>query len=389
MARLAEALTAWEGHRAALEASTREIVAALAAVREHVRASNADISRCREEVERHKRRRLCVLTGSGSSAAVAAAAPAAASAPTVGDEANVHAALQGAVAGEGELQVLAQALATVEVPVQRMRARVEPLLDAEPLAAAREARNEECSALVRLMGSAHLGEHAQSGAYILRSLSVVALRRLRRVSRSFRRWGTEALAVMPRPVMVGGENESGELTRRVEALDMASLRWSSDITVPSLPELRSAHALCGLPGGQITVVGGVDDVHNTKDTACRWRPGSNSWEALPSMSTPRQDAIAVALNDGRVLVVGGFDDNYTELASAEVLAADGSSWSAVAPMRAARYGAVGGLLAGGRVIVAGGAKYMDEDDDFLAMTMTTSSAELWDPVKNVWTELPP
>eukprot|EP01047_Picozoa_sp_COSAG01_P029244 COSAG01_NODE_1998_length_8689_cov_36.410943_13_plen_158_part_01 len=32
---------------------------------------------------------------------------------------------------------------------------------------------------------------------------------------------------------------------------------------------------------------------------------------------------------------------------------------------------------------------MDEDDDFLAMTMTTSSAELWDPVKNVWTELPP
>eukprot|EP01047_Picozoa_sp_COSAG01_P046605 COSAG01_NODE_4391_length_5072_cov_2.913533_1_plen_29_part_10 len=29
MARLAEALTAWEGHRAALEASTREIVAAL------------------------------------------------------------------------------------------------------------------------------------------------------------------------------------------------------------------------------------------------------------------------------------------------------------------------------------------------------------------------
>jgi hypothetical protein len=60
MARLAEALTAWEGHRAALEASTREIVAALAAVREHVRATNADISRCREEVERHKRRRLLV-----------------------------------------------------------------------------------------------------------------------------------------------------------------------------------------------------------------------------------------------------------------------------------------------------------------------------------------
>jgi hypothetical protein len=379
MARLAEALTAWEGHRAALEASTREIVAALAAVREHVRASNADISRCREEVEMHKRRRLCVPTRSGSSAAAAATA---AAASTVGDEAHIHAAQQGAVASaEGELRVLAQALATVEVPVQSMRTRV---LDAEPLAAAREARNEECSALVRLMGSAHLGEHEQSGAYILRSLSVVALWRLRRVSRSFRRWGTEALAAMPRPVKVGGETESDEFTTRVAALDMASLRWSSDIAVPSLPEPRSAHAMCGLPGGQITVVGGVDDHDVADGTACRWQPGSSSWEALPSMSTPRVDAVAVALGDGGVLMAGGLDDHFEHhigLTSAEVLTADGSSWSAVAPMHTARYGAVGGLLPGGRVIVAGGGIF---DNEFCLGT-----AELWDPETNVWTNLPP
>eukprot|EP01047_Picozoa_sp_COSAG01_P020059 COSAG01_NODE_1134_length_11558_cov_8.381360_3_plen_547_part_00 len=394
MARLAEALTAWEGHRAALEASTLEIVAALAAVREHVRASNADISRCREEVEMmHKRRRLCVPTGSRSSAAAAAAA--ATSASTVGDEAHVHAALQGAVAGaEGELQVLAQALATVEVPVQRMRARVEPLLDAERLAAAREARNEECSALVRLMGSAHLGEHEQSGAYILRSLSVVALWRLRRVSRSFRRWGTEALAAMPRPVVVGGYTRSGQATARVVALDMASLRWSSDIAVPSLPEPRSRHAMCGLPGGQIIVVGGLDNDDDIDDTVCGWQPDSSNWEALPSMRLPREDAVAVALGDGRVLVAGGsrwqqmanrMDNRTVGLASAEALAADGSRWSAVAPMHTARCGAVGGLLPGGQVIVAGGSV----DDEIRPVKYFLATAELWDPVTNVWTELPP
>jgi hypothetical protein len=390
MARLAEALTAWEGHRAALEASTREIVAALAAVGGHVRDINVGISRCREEVERHKRRRLCVPTGSGSSAAVAAEAAenAEASASTVGDEAHIHAAQQCAVASaEGELQVLAQVLGTVEVPVQRLQL----LLKAEPLAAAQEARNEECSALVRLMGSAHLGEHEQSGAYILRSLSVVALWRLRRVSRSFRRWGTEALAAMPRPVMVGGETGSGRVPCDVEGLDMASLRWSSDIAMPSVPQPWVGHALCGLPQGQITVVGGVDG--EPDDTACRWQPGSNSWQTLPSMSTPREDAVAVALGDGRVLVAGGGGDDGIKLASAEVLAADGSSWSAVAPMRTARLGAVGGLLPGGRVIVAGGCKHdpdIDDDDDdddpppdFLA------TAELWDPVTNVWTELAP
>eukprot|EP01047_Picozoa_sp_COSAG01_P018774 COSAG01_NODE_1024_length_12058_cov_91.598211_5_plen_512_part_00 len=376
--RLAEALTAWEGHRAALEASTREVVATLAAVREHVRASNADIARCREEVEMHKRRRLCVPTESGSRAAAAAAA--AASASTVGDEAHIHAALQGAVASaEGELQVLAQALATVEVPVQRMRARVELLLDAEPLAAAREARNEECSALVRLMGSAHLGEHEQSGAYMLRSLSVVALWRLRRVSRSFRRWGTEALAAMPQPVMAGGRLALRAVTSCVAALDMASMRWSSDIAVPSLPELRSA-MMCGLPGGQIAVVAGGDN----DDTVCRWQPGSSSWEALPSMSTPRKYAVAVAVGDGRMLVAGGVDDDYLNLTSAEALAADGSSWSAVAPMHTARCGAVGGLLPGGQVIVAGGSA----EDEFRGEYFL-ATAELWDPVTNVWTELPP
>eukprot|EP01047_Picozoa_sp_COSAG01_P010899 COSAG01_NODE_470_length_16575_cov_5.572408_27_plen_457_part_00 len=329
----------------------------------------------------HKQRRLCVPTGSGSRAAAAAAA---ASASTVGDEAHIHAALQGAVASaEGELQVLAQALATVEVPVQRMLARVEPLLDAEPLAAAREARNEECSALVRLMGSAHLGEHEQSGAYILRPLSVVALWRLRRVSRSFRRWGTEALAAMPQPVMAGGQLVSGTVTSCVAALDMASLRWSSDIAVPSLPEPRVRHAMCGLPGGQITVVGGFYGIM-ADDTACRWQPSSNSWEALPSMSTQRVDAVAVSLGDGRVLVAGGCGDDI-ELASAEVLAADGSSWSAVAPMRTARCGAVGGLLPWGRVIVAGGSN--DTGDD--GHTVFLAAAELWDPVTNVWTELPP
>eukprot|EP01047_Picozoa_sp_COSAG01_P032731 COSAG01_NODE_2379_length_7794_cov_7.414295_3_plen_507_part_00 len=382
MARLAEALTAWEGHRAALEASTREVVAALAAAREHVRSSTADISRCREEVEMHKRRRLCcVSTGSGSAAA-AAAAVTEGSASTVGDEARINAALQGAVVGAEGLQG----------ELQRMRAWVEPMLESGPLAAAREARNEECSALVRLMGSAHLGEHEQSGAYILRSLSVVTLWRLRRVSRSFRRWGTEALAAMPRPVMVGGETESDELTGRVAALDMASLRWSSDIAVPSLPEPRSGHALCGLPGGQITAVGGTSygDEEKVDDTARRWQPGSSSWEALPSMGTPRDNPVAVALGDGRVLVAGGFDADGIDLASAEVLAADGSSWSAVAPMHTARSGAVGGLLpGGGRVIVAGGSGGLLPGGRVITANDYLATAELWDPETNVWTELPP
>eukprot|EP01047_Picozoa_sp_COSAG01_P054293 COSAG01_NODE_5918_length_3955_cov_16.718102_1_plen_278_part_00 len=130
------------------------------------------------------------------------------------------------------------------------------------------------------------------------------------------------------------------------------------------------------------------------DMARRWRPGSSSWEALPNMTRQRDHAVAVALGDGRVLVAGGGDADGNDLASAEVLAADGSGWSAVAPMHTARLGAAGGLLPGGQMIVAGGRKHdrdIDGDDlvddrdfrDFLA------TAELYDPVTNVWTELAP
>eukprot|EP01047_Picozoa_sp_COSAG01_P002605 COSAG01_NODE_70_length_28755_cov_34.709067_4_plen_183_part_00 len=124
------------------------------------------------------------------------------------------------------------------------------------------------------------------------------------------------------------------------------------------------------------------------ETACRWRPGSNSWETLPSMSTPRQNAVAVALDDGRVLVAGGESDEDIYLASAELLAAYGSSWSAVAPMRTARSGAVCRLLLGGQVIVAGGAKGKPENAEDDDMGYFLATAELWDPETNVWTELP-
>ena len=43
-------------------------------------------------------------------------------------------------------------------------------------------------------------------AAVLRAFSVVELWRLRRVCRAFHRWGTAALAALPRLAVVGGSN---------------------------------------------------------------------------------------------------------------------------------------------------------------------------------------
>ena len=58
------------------------------------------------------------------------------------------------------------------------------------------------AALETLMAEDQMDQHAA----VLRAFSVVELWRLRRVCRAFHRWGTAALAALPRVMAVGGED---------------------------------------------------------------------------------------------------------------------------------------------------------------------------------------
>ena len=77
------------------------------------------------------------------------------------------------------------------------------------------------AALETLMAEDQMDQHAA----VLRAFSVVELWRLRRVCRAFHRWGTAALAALPRPVAVGGAVAANSLpTAGVEVLDLSTLR---------------------------------------------------------------------------------------------------------------------------------------------------------------------
>ena len=60
------------------------------------------------------------------------------------------------------------------------------------------------AALETLMAEDQMDQHAA----VLRAFSVVELWRLRRVCRAFHRWGTAALAALPRVVAIGGETSA-------------------------------------------------------------------------------------------------------------------------------------------------------------------------------------
>eukprot|EP01045_Picozoa_sp_COSAG04_P014031 COSAG04_NODE_1030_length_8649_cov_4.685263_2_plen_370_part_00 len=239
------------------------------------------------------------------------------------------------------------------------------------------------AALETLMAEDQMDQHAA----VLRAFSVVELWRLRRVCRAFHRWGTVALAALPRVVAVGGTVVLGgtlagdRATAAVEVLDLSTLRWSSAV-VPALPEPRNAHALCSFANqdGRVVVAGG-DGFNGEGQTALQWVRGATNWAPLPNISQGRCNMPAAALPDGRAMVIGGYDWDGVErtLASVEVLAADGSGWSALRPMNTKRTDPSTAVLPCGKVLVAGG---YDRDDNL-------ETAELWDPTTGAWTDLPP
>ena len=247
MARLAAleaAMGEMEAARATFEAKAQAVSDELEKLQEQVEESNLAIARERRAIigEEAKRRRR---SGDRTPAAHNPANP----------DGEKEAAFTDCVSDvEERLQSARRAMARVHNETLRVRADVDAakasaasLCSAERLAEAKEARNEECSALTKLLGF----ETARGANHdvVLGFFSVVGLWRMRRVSRRFRRWCTGKLSSLPRLAVVGGvrrEDNPPKLvaTTCVELLDLSTLRWSSGGAVPALPDPRAWHAVC-------------------------------------------------------------------------------------------------------------------------------------------------
>ena len=108
-------------------------------------------------------------------------------------------------------------------------------LSPEQLAAAREAQNGSCSALL-----VTLGHVPDADAAVLGELSVAAVWRLRGVSRAFRGWCGSALAAVPRVVAVGGVQIIGGVATWVKCVFKFSNKMPR--SHPSLAHIVSSTA---------------------------------------------------------------------------------------------------------------------------------------------------
>ena len=110
------------------------------------------------------------------------------------------------------------------------------------------------------------------------------------------------------------------------------------------------------------------------DTVLANTAGSASWSVAASMSTARDNHIAILLPNGKVLVTGGQNSSGV-LATAELYNPATGTWSNTGSMTTAHTYFHASLLPNGKVLVEGG---RDNSGKYI------STAEIYDPTSGTW-----
>ena len=139
---------------------------------------------------------------------------------------------------------------------------------------------------------------------------------------------------------------------------------------------RYWHSSVRLANGKVLVMGGKNAAATPLAGAEVYDPATGLWTATGNMGTPRYLFPAVLLNNGKVLVAGGYTGNNTMLASAELYDPATGTWTAT--------GALGDIVAegrmvklnDGRILIAGGKDAQ----------LCTWDVEIYNPANGTWSQ---
>lgn len=177
----------------------------------------------------------------------------------------------------------------------------------------------------------------------------------------------------------GGPQPNGTTYSSVDIYDPVARHWRRTSSMYHQRFLHSAVLLATGPNaGRVLVCGG--DVRNIpgwpNHASCElFDPVTETWTLAASMSAARAEFKMVQMSDGRILAAGGA---LAGSPSAEIYDPETGTWTTVAPMisgNRSRHTAT--LLRDGRVLVLGG---------FATSGVVLSSAELYHPTCNLWTD---
>jgi V8-like Glu-specific endopeptidase len=183
-----------------------------------------------------------------------------------------------------------------------------------------------------------------------------------------------------RVLVMAGAIQSGSAgpDDRAEIFDPNTSRWQQAARHENTEGGATATLL---PDGRVLIAGGSAD-------PAIYDPASDTWLPAGRLAINRVLAQAVRLQDGRVLLIGGLlPQGEAVLNSIEVYDPASNTWRQVAPLGQARYLHTTTLLPDGRVLVTGGGRMLENSFDDPGAIL--SSVEIYDPVTDTWSTLPP
>ncbi len=152
--------------------------------------------------------------------------------------------------------------------------------------------------------------------------------------------------------------------------DPATDRWEA---LPAMPTVRGALGVATI-GGRLYAVGGIGEQGNS-DAVEAYDPSTNTWSRKASLPTPR-DHLAVAVVGDRLYAIGGrVNGSYSHnLAVVEVYDPHADAWQPAASLPTARSGIAAGVI-GDTIYVVGGEAPEGTFDTNEAYSV---SADRWD-----------
>ena len=180
-------------------------------------------------------------------------------------------------------------------------------------------------------------------------------------------------------LITGGMAQSGVLSS-AEIYSPISQTFAANGT---MNVARWLHTATLLNDGTVLVAGGSDlGNEETLDSAEIYTPATGAFTLLTStLNTARVGHTATLLNNGQVLIVGGYDPDFGLIADAELYDPPTQTFIDLGDTNSPRYQHSATMLQNGKVLIAGG----DADP---TPNAAFNSAELFDPVAQVFTSVP-
>ncbi len=194
------------------------------------------------------------------------------------------------------------------------------------------------------------------------------------------RQGASATRLITGSVLITGGMAQSGILNNAEIYSPMSQTFAANGT---MNVARWLHTATLLNDGTVLIAGGSDLANKeTLDTAEIYDPTAGTFTLLTStLNTARVGHTATLLNNGQVLIVGGYDPDFGLIADAELYDPSTQTFIDLGDTNSPRYQHSATMLQNGKVLITGG----DADP---TPNAAFNSAELFDPVAQVFTSVP-